>query len=216
MIADPDPAARRAIKDALQSGAGFAVPAAASSGVEALELIAYYRPEIALLDLALSDPPGIEVVRRLTAEVPAVRILVYSHSDDAESQLDALGAGASGFVSKQTGADGLRSAIEGILRGEAAVSRGVSMDLVEQFRARPSGGDGMRPIKSPLTGREWEVLDLMCRGLDTKGIAAELVLSEETVYTHIKHLMRKLDVHSRSEACEVATRLRTLGPGGAA
>jgi NarL family two-component system response regulator LiaR len=98
--------------------------------------------------------------------------------------------------------------VESVVRGEAAISRKVTMRLIERLRHLPEGGVGMRPVRSPLTEREWEVLDLLCQGKNTSEIADALVLSEETIYSHAKNVLRKLDVHSREEAIEAAEQLR--------
>jgi DNA-binding NarL/FixJ family response regulator len=82
------------------------------------------------------------------------------------------------------------------------------MLLIERLRRLPEGGIGMRPVHTPLTAREWEILDFFCQGKGTKQIAETLVLSEETIHSHSKSVLRKLNVHSRQEAIEVAQRLR--------
>jgi NarL family two-component system response regulator LiaR len=95
-----------------------------------------------------------------------------------------------------------------VVRGESAFSRKVTMRLIERLRNFPEGGTGIRPVRSSLTEREWEILDFFCQGKDTKQIAEALVLSEDTVYTHSKNVLRKLNVHSRQEAVEAARRMR--------
>jgi NarL family two-component system response regulator LiaR len=211
VIADPAAEIRRGIREVLQDRGGFTVVASTGDGTEALELIRYYKPDIAVIELEMSKLGGVELIKLLVADAPEVRVLVFSTRDDDDSQLEAFRAGASGFVSKRIPASGVANAAKGMLRGEAAVSRALSMALVERLRALPESGTGLRPVRSPLTSREWEVADLMAGGLDTREIAADLVLSEETVYTHIKNILRKLDVHSRREAIEVINRMRDPG-----
>jgi two-component system, NarL family, response regulator LiaR len=208
VIADSDPLARRVIRDALQDGAGFVIPGEASTGPEAVELSLHYRPELTLMEVSLPGMDGVTATRRILAEAPDVRILIFSLHDGEETQLEALHAGASGFLSKNVSVDVVSRVVQRVVDGEAAISRMITMRLIERLRLLPEGGTGMRPVRSPLTPREWEVLDLLCEGRDTKRIAEVLVLSEETIYTHTKNLLRKLNVHSRQEAVEVAQQLR--------
>ena len=116
----------------------------------------------------------------------------------------ALAAGASGYLSKDLELDALPRAVAAVAAGEAAVSRRLTRHLVEHFREQPQ----LRPIKGPLTAREWEIVDLLAPDRTTVEIADTLVISAETVRTHVKSIMRKLGVHSRHEAPEAAERLR--------
>jgi len=213
VLADADAGIRRSVRDALQEVAGFVVAATAADGTEALELIVYYRPDVAVIEIELPGIGGPDLIGRVVDEAPDVSVLVFSDRDDEATQLEAFRLGASGFVSKRWGPKAVANATRGVLRGEAAVSRGLAMKLVERLRDMPEAGYGLRPVKSDLTPREWEVVDLIAKGLGTKEIAGELVLSEETVYTHIKHVLRKLDVHTREEAVAAVNRMRGAGGG---
>ena len=122
-----------------------------------------------------------------------------------------LRAGAAGFLSKNMELASLPRALRGALEGEAAISRRLAMQLVQHYRTAPTGGMGLRPVRSKLTAREWEVLDLLTGGATTDDVARLLVLSNETVRSHLKNLYRKLEVRSREEAVEAAGRLRELG-----
>jgi two-component system, NarL family, response regulator LiaR len=208
VIADSDPLARRVIRDALQDRAGFVVPGEASTGIEAVELSLHYRPDVTLMEVSLPGMDGLAAARRIRTAAPEVRILIFSLHDSEETQLEALQWGASGFLSKSVPIERVPRVVESVVRGEAVISRTTTMRLIERLRQLPDGGTGMRPVRSPLTTREWEVLDLLCMGKDTREIAETLVLSEETIYTHSKNLLRKLDVHSRQEAIKAAEQLR--------
>ena len=208
VIADSDPLARRVIRDALQDGPGFVIPAEASSGREAVELSVHYRPEVTLMEASLPDIDGLAATQRIRAAAPEVSVLIFSRDDRQDIQLEALQAGACGFVSKTVPVRTLSRIVGSVARGEAAITRSLTMRLIERLRLLPEHGSGMRPVRSPLTAREWEVLDLLCERMTTREIAEALVLSEETVYSHSKNLLRKLDVHSREEAIEAADEMR--------
>ena len=104
----------------------------------------------------------------------------------------------------------LSSMLRGSVEGEAAISRTLAMELVQHYRSAPAGGTGLRPVRSKLTDREWEVLDLLAGGATTDGIAHALVLSPETVRSHLKNLYRKLEVRTRKEAVAAAGRMREM------
>jgi NarL family two-component system response regulator LiaR len=208
VVADSDPLARRVVRQALEDRSGFVIPGEASTGREAVELCLYYRPQVALMEVSLPGLDGLAATRKILADAPEVRVLIFSWQDAEETQLEALRAGASGFLSKEVQVETVPRVLKRMLRGEAVISRTLTMRLIDRLRRLPEGGAGMRPVRSPLTSREWEVLDLLCQGDDTKQIAETLVLSEETVYSHAKNLLRKLDVHSRREAIEAAQRMR--------
>lgn len=208
VIADSDPLARRVVRDALQDRTGFVIPAEASTGHEAVELTLHYRPDVTLMETSLPGLDGLAATRRIHEEAPEVRVLILSRDDHEDLQLQALQAGAAGFVSKDVPVETVSRVVQSVVRGEAAISRKVTMKLLERLRGLPEGGVGMRPVRSPLTEREWEVLDLLCQGKNTREIAEALVLCEETVYSHAKNVLRKLNVHSRDEAIEAAAQLR--------
>jgi len=120
VIADPDPLARRVVRDELQSRPRFVVVAEASDGVEALELVRHYRPELLLTEISLPRIDGIGVTRQLRQSAPQVKIVVFAVSGEGDVDLRALRAGASGFLSKDVGVQAVSQALEAVARGEAA------------------------------------------------------------------------------------------------
>jgi DNA-binding NarL/FixJ family response regulator len=209
VIADGDPLVRRALREALREE-GITIVAEATNGAETVELTTFYRPDLVVIDDQLPDAGGIEITRRINATTPDVRVVLISAAPDDTLGLRSLRAGASGYLSKDFEPGVLPRVLRGVVFGEAAISRRLAMTLVEADRRAPRAGAGLRPVRSPLTDREWEVLDLLATGARTEEIAQTLVLSTETVRSHLKNVYRKLDVRSRQEATEAAQRMREL------
>ena len=211
LVADDDPLARRMIKAALRD-AGMVVVAEARDGREAVELGLYYRPDVIVMDVVMPRLDGILATRRIRKELPAQVIVVLSGVDEDEVGLLALQAGAAGFISKDVDVDVLPRTLTAVHAGEAAISRAMTRRLIESFRSAARHGAGLRPIHGPLTAREWEVIELLVPGHSTDHVADVLVLSTETVRSHVKNIMRKLGVHSRADAVAAAERLRLAPP----
>lgn len=208
LVVDDDPMARRVVRDALQE-AGYIVIAEASGGREGVELSLYYHPDVVVMDVAMPGMDGLEATRRIVAGDPGTKVLLLTSSEDEAVALAGLRAGAIGFVSKDIDVDALPRVLDSARRGEAVVSRRLTMVLIETLRTLRPGGAGMRPVRSPLSSREWEVLDLLCEGLSTEEIADELVVSIETVRSHAKNILKRLGVKSRAAAVDMAAELRT-------
>jgi len=195
------------IKDALQR-ARIVVIAEAHDGRQAVELVLHYRPDLVLMDVVMPELDGIAATRRIVKNLPDQVVVMLTSGDDDEVGLASLRAGAAGFLTKDVDVDVLPRTLISALSGEAAISRRMSMRLVEHLRRAPEGGSGLRPVRSALTPREWEVLDLLSEGRSTDQIADALVLASDTVRSHVKHILRKLDAHSREEAVAAAERMR--------
>ena len=207
IIADDDALARRVLRDALQAD-GVVVIADAADGREAVELAVHYKPDVIVMDVSMPHMDGLEATRTIVGRLPGTKIVMLTASDDLELGLVALRAGAVGFMSKTSPPESLPQALRAARAGEAVVSRRMTMALVDLVRRVRDDGAGMRPVRSPLTAREWEVLDLLCEGQSTDGVADALFLSDETVRSHVKNILRKLGVRSRQEAIERAHEMR--------
>jgi two-component system, NarL family, response regulator LiaR len=214
VIADDDPFARRLVKDVLER-AGVIVIAEASDGRQAVELTLHHLPDVVVMDVVMPGFDGIMATRQIRRQLPEQLVIVLTgvgSDNDDELGLLAVRAGAAGFLSKDLEIEALPRALEGLRQGQAAVSRKLTLSLIERLRETPSGSSGMRPVKSPLTAREWEVIDLLKESKTTDQIADELVLSPETIRSHVKNILRKLKVRSRQEAVAMADEMRKVAP----
>jgi two-component system, NarL family, response regulator LiaR len=204
IVVDDDPEIRRAVHDSLQE-AGVVVIAQASDGREGVELVWHYKPDVVVLDVFMPGVDGVTAMQRIHERLPEARCIMLSVSSDPELGVMALRAGAAGFLTKGSiNPASLARIIRGALEGEVAASPKLVADVVAELRRVPQGGIGMRPVRSILTAREWEVLDLISLGHSTRQIAEQLVLSNETVRTHVKNLMRKLGARTRAHAVAIA------------
>jgi two-component system, NarL family, response regulator LiaR len=211
VVADDDALALRMVSDVLER-AGITVLARARDGAETIEAVSSHRPDIVVMDVLMPRMDGIAATREIVHRHPEQVVILLTHATDEDLGLLGLRAGAAGYLRKEVDLEALPRALEGAMAGEAAISRTLAMRLIEQVRQVPPGGLGLRPVRSPLTRREWEVLDLLCDKRTTQEIADALVLSPETVRTHVKAILRKLGVRSRREAVAIARRLRGLPP----
>ena len=142
-------------------------------------------------------------------KAPEVKVVMLSSSYSEHLGLTTLRAGASGYVCKSVGLDGLPGALRCACNGEAVVPPGLTMRLIEGMRCIREDGAGIRPVRSTLTSREWEILDLLCQDRSIDDIAYDLVLSVETVRSHVKSILRKLGVRSQREAISATQGMRT-------
>ena len=211
LIADGDDLARNALRAALENGRLSVIGQAADSA-QAASLAKRCEPDVVIVDGGLPPDGGVAAMDDLAVAVPAARTIILGGADDEDAGLHALSHGAAGYLPRGIALESLAHAVEGVMQGEAAISRAMAGRLATRVRELSEGLTGMRPIRSPLTTREWEVLDLLRSGASTSKIADELVLSPDTVHSHVQHIMRKLDAHTRAEAVELAEQVR-IQPG---
>jgi NarL family two-component system response regulator LiaR len=209
VVADDDPLARRLVRDILND-AGIAVVAEAEDGRQAVERTLEHRPHVVLMDVIMPKLDGIAATRRIRESAPDQVVVLLTRAGDEDLALLGLRAGAAGYLQKDMELESLPRVLRGAAAGEAAISRTMTKQLIEHLRSVPDEGRSLRPVRSRLTAREWEVLDLLCDGRNTAEIADDLVLAQETVRSHVKNILRKLDVSSRREAVEMTQRLRGL------
>lgn len=207
VVVDDDDALRSGLRQALQD-AGVIVIAEADNGRDAIDLAAHFRPDVVVMDVVMANVDGLSATRAIAERAPEVRVLLLTGSSDLEIGMVGLRAGAAGHQVKGAPVEELVAAVRRIADGEPVIGPELTWRLIESVRALPAGGIGVRPVRSTLTPREWEVLDLLCAGLNVDQIADELVLARDTVRTHVKRLLRKLGAHSQAEAISIANGIR--------
>ncbi len=176
----------------------------AQDGAEVVELAAAHTPDLILMDLKMPGINGVEATRQIRAQHPDMKILVLTTYDDDVWVFDAIRAGASGYLLKDTPRKKVLEAIRGTVSGQAFVDPAVAGKLLQQTASQQ-----VKPatqITDTLTGREEDVLRLMARGLSNAEIAAQLYLSEGTVRNHVSAVFAKLDVTDRTQAVIIAIR----------
>jgi DNA-binding NarL/FixJ family response regulator len=212
LIADDQALVRAGFKSILETEPGIKVIGEAGDGRDAIDLARKRRPMVVLMDIKMPDLDGLEATRRILAEEQDIAVLMLTTFDLNEYVYDALRAGASGFLLKDVLPEDLIAAVRVVARGDGLIAPTVTKRLIEQFvrTAPPSTPPGEL---DELTPREVEVLTLIARGLSNGEIASDLVLSEATVKTHVKHVLAKLGARDRVQAVVFAYEAGLVSPG---
>jgi DNA-binding NarL/FixJ family response regulator len=199
VLADDQRVVREGLATLLSLLPGIEVIGTASDGEEAIALVERLRPDVVLMDLRMPRCDGVEATRRLREQGSSTHVVVLTTYADDRSVVDALRAGARGFLTKDAGAEEIERAITAVVRGEAAIDPAVQHHLVDAVAAAPEFPHGLTP-------REAEVLALIAEGLSNAEIAARLVVSEATVKSHVNHVFTKTGVRDRAQAVAYAYR----------
>ncbi|MET8118724.1 response regulator transcription factor [Micromonospora sp. NPDC005189] len=210
MVVDDHPMWREGVARDLTE-AGFLVVATSGEGRQAIRVAAAARPDVVVLDLQLPDISGVEVILGLRATLPDVRVLMLSASGEQQSVLDAVKAGATGYLVKSTAPAEFLDAVRRTSAGEAVFTPGLAGLVLGEYRRLAAGpgqdtdpGGGAEPATPRLTERETEVLRLVAKGLSYKQIAQRLGLSHRTVQNHVQNTLGKLQLHNRVELTRYA------------
>jgi DNA-binding NarL/FixJ family response regulator len=188
---------------------GHEVVAEARNGREAIELTKKIRPDLVLMDLSMPEMDGLTATRTLTAELPEVKVVVLTASEDDASLFDAIKAGAQGYLLKNLEADDFFSLLERASRGEPALTPNLARKLLQEFAKPPEVPTGTD--EDDLTAREREVLELMVEGVTSnRKLAKRLGVSENTVKFHVRNILDKLRLHNRAEAVGYALRKKMM------
>jgi DNA-binding NarL/FixJ family response regulator len=202
MVVDDHPMWRDAVARDLAE-AGYDVVATAADGAQALRVAGAARPDVVVLDLQLPDASGVDVTRGLRAAYPAARVLVLSASGEQQDVLDAVKAGAAGYLLKSAALPEFLDAVRRTADGDPVFTPGLAALVLGEFRrlasAPAAGGDA-----PTLTERETEILRMVATGMSYKQIASRLVLSHRTVQNHVQNSLGKLHLHNRVELVRYA------------
>ncbi|WP_089021902.1 response regulator [Micromonospora coriariae] len=210
MVVDDHPMWREGVARDLTE-AGFLVVATSGEGRQAIRVAPAARPDVVVLDLQLPDVSGVEVVRGLRVALPDVRVLMLSASGEQQSVLDAVKAGATGYLVKSTAPAEFLDAVRRTAAGDPVFTPGLAGLVLGEYRRLAAGpasdagsAGGAEPGAPRLTDRETEVLRLVAKGVSYKQIAQRLGLSHRTVQNHVQNTLGKLQLHNRVELTRYA------------
>jgi DNA-binding NarL/FixJ family response regulator len=212
VIADDQTLVRDGFRMILAAQPDLEVLAEAADGEAAVACVAEHRPDVVLMDIRMPKLDGIEATRRIVEQTLPTRVLMLTTFDTDEVVYDSMKAGASGFLLKSAPTARLLDAVRTIAAGDALLEPSITRRLIEDFVRRPPPGH-TAPPEAGLTAREVEVLRLIARGLSNSEIAAELVVSEATVKSHVNRLLTKLALRDRVQAVVLAYETGLVRPG---
>ena len=206
LLADDHALFRAGIASLLRAW-GMEVVGQAADGNEALALARRLRPELVLMDIGMSPRNGLEATRMIKTELPEVKVIIVTVSEDDQDLFEAVKSGAEGYLLKGMSEEELNSTLARIAAGEPALSPGLALKILDEFaRMAREGAAKPRGPEDELTEREREVLRLVADGATNREIAAKLYISENTVGFHMKNILAKLHVKNRAQAAAYAIR----------
>jgi DNA-binding NarL/FixJ family response regulator len=216
LLVDDQQLVRTGFRMILADEEGIEVVGEAADGVQALEVAGRLRPDVVVMDIRMPNMDGVEATRRLVAEDgESPRVLVLTTFDADEHAVEALRAGASGFLLKDVTPPDFARAIRTVAAGEALIAPSVTRRLLERFaRLSVPADEKHAEALRDLTEREREVLKLVAQGLANREIAEHLTLAEPTVKTHVSHLLLKLGMRDRAQLVVLAYEVGVVRPGG--
>jgi DNA-binding NarL/FixJ family response regulator len=203
MVVDDHPMWRDAVVADLEA-AGLDVVATAATGTEAITRFRATRPQVVVLDLQIPPPAGVEVTATVLHEDPSARVLILSASGEQDDVLEAVKAGATGYLVKSASREELIAAVRRVSVGDSVFTPGLAGLVLGEFRRLSDPASASDPTRPELTERETEVLKMVAKGMSYKQIAERLVLSHRTVQNHVQNTLRKLQMHNRVELTRYA------------
>jgi len=214
LVVDDDDLMRAGLRGVLASDASIEVVGEGADGRDAIYRTRLVNPDVVLMDVRMPDVDGITATRDLLAAYPTVKVVILTTFEQDDYIFGALGAGASGFLLKRTAPEELVAAIHTIAAGDSLLSPSVTRRVVERMAGQPPPDAARDARLDELTPREREVLALVARGLSNGETAAELVIEESTVKTHVKRILAKVGARDRVQAVIFAYASGLVTPGG--
>jgi DNA-binding NarL/FixJ family response regulator len=203
LVVDDHDLFRRGLRELLEEQ-GIRVVCEAANGEDAVALAGRAQPDVVVMDLSLPRMSGTEATRRILASMPEVKVLVLTMSVEAEDVMDAMMAGACGYVMKDATVEDIAAGVRAAALGQSWLSPRAAGHLLERLRGRAGADDGA--VRRVLSERELEILRLVADGCDNEQIASRLVLSPRTVKNHVSSILSKLELDNRVQAAVYAVR----------
>ncbi len=213
VIADDEPLIRAGLQAIFEGAGGIEVIAVAATGEEAVAATRRHRPDVVLADIQMPRLDGLDAARQILAMTPAPKVIMLTTFDLDEYLYQAMRAGASGFLVKDTPRDQLVAAVRTVAAGDALLSSSVARRLIERFVQAPPATPSRSAVRPSLSPRETDVWRALARGLSNAEIATELYVSEATVKTHVARILAKLQVRDRLQAVIAAYETGLIQPG---
>jgi DNA-binding NarL/FixJ family response regulator len=212
LIADDHALFRHGLEQALAAEPDIEVVGAAVDGVSATEQALALAPDVVLMDVRMPGLSGVEAAERILTAQPDAKIVMLTGSDDEQDLFAAVRAGAAGYLLKELSIEAVAGAVRAAHRGEGLVAPSMVANLLREFTtlSRRIEDDDARDGEPKLTDREVEVLRLVARGMSNKEIATQLVIAENTVKNHVRNILEKLRLRSRTEAAMYAVREKLI------
>ena len=206
LLADDHPLFRKGIASLLSAEPGFEVLGEASNGRIALEKARELMPDVILMDISMPEMNGLEATRRIKEEIPYVRIVILTVSDEDQNLFEAIKSGAQGYLLKKIEPQTLFNTLRKAVEGEAPVSGVMATKLLAEFSRQTRRASQPTAPAATLTEREKEVLNQIAQGKTNKDIAVALSIAENTVKNHLKNILEKLHLENRVQAATYALR----------
>jgi DNA-binding NarL/FixJ family response regulator len=206
LIVDDHVLFREGMRNIIQHWGDFEIVGEAANGLEAINLSRELLPDIILMDIAMPVMDGLQATKRIASELPSIRIIMLTTSEEEEDLLNAIKYGAQGYILKDTPSKRLHDELRRMTQGETPLSGLMATKILKEFGRFSSQAQAPHEYRESLTEREHQILELLVEGLSNVGIAEKVYLSENTVKKHVRNILEKFHSNNRVEAAVYAVR----------